>query len=322
VGRVILHIGLHKTASTSLQTFGYRNRSLLLRRGIYIATRRMNREFGELLTKYGIQEEGLTAIKAYWHRTFAPILHMHPGCTLVISHERINGIRWRTSAKARMATLRECLEGHQVRVLIYARRQDEWCESMHNQLVKRGLLTETLPQFARRTMGSKAIDLDRLYRFWADGLGAEAMDLRLFEARRLKDGNILCDYAQALGLTTLAGARMPAEKNRRLATPLLELKRRLNGQPWMRYGNLLVGELLLAMQSLRPQSKERTLSPKLSLRIMKRYARGNRWLATQLFHRSRHSHLFAPARPFPAARSPALAQRSTARLLGDWWCGR
>ena len=115
-----------------------------------------------------------------------------------------------------------------MQALVYVRSQDAWCDAMYNQLVKNGTTSKTYSAWVDETLRRGSADLAQGVRFWSSALVRDNLSVRIFEPDHLIDRDILKDFAATIGITSLAGAVLPAAENPRLTPPMLELKRRLN----------------------------------------------------------------------------------------------
>jgi hypothetical protein len=237
-----IHIGVPKTATTTIQSFFTMHRDALLQRGTLYPKSIANSDgHSELHRALSValepdsvpsldnlrkHMEGRNVIASLFEevaRTEAK--------TVILSAESLASMR-------RPETLRRALAPHPVRVLVYLRRQDNFLASFYNQIIKSGLYTATFEEFLRQH-ASDAIDVrpfprslsmcdfERLLNVWADAFGHENVLVGVYEDYDLPVG-ILLDVARKIQID-ISGLSPPAkDTNPALQPSTLFLKRRVN----------------------------------------------------------------------------------------------
>lgn len=148
--RLILHIGMHKTGTSSVQRFFSRNRMMLRRMGVCYppsigpdgrAQPKHNAIFAAISHEadFGAPHPSLGPAHRVIDRT-ADAIDAAPGQIGVISAEGLSGER-PVFAKA-MAPLAERFDLH---IAIFLRRQDHWVESFYKQMVLNRDVRESRP---------------------------------------------------------------------------------------------------------------------------------------------------------------------------------
>jgi hypothetical protein len=229
--RVVLHIGVSKTGTSSIQAHCHRHARTLRARGfLYPAGLGSDNQVqlatafaafgatGDLRTWVGVRSEAEHA--AFRDRVVASlgaqVARVRPSC-LLLSAEHLSA----RCDEAAVERLRGFLSGlaDDVRVVVYLRRQDDALLSLYSSYLK-GNGTEGL---GRVVDAAWWLDYDRLLGIWAGAFGREAMTVRLFPPRA---GTLLDDFAVAAGVPAL-----PADEirlNPSLDELNLLLLRRLN----------------------------------------------------------------------------------------------
>jgi hypothetical protein len=238
-----IHIGVPKTATTTIQSFFTMHRDALLQRGVLYPTSIANSDgHSELhrvlsavlepdsvpwldgLRKHMENRNVIASLFEEAARTKAK--------TVVLSAESLAFMR-------RPERLRRALDPYSSRVLVYLRRQDDFLASFYNQLIKSRLYAATFDEFLRQH-ADNAIDLrdfrtplpmcdyERLLNLWADAFGSKNILAGAYEDYDLP-GGILRDVAAKMEID-ISGLRLPdADTNPALRPSILSLKRRVNG---------------------------------------------------------------------------------------------
>jgi hypothetical protein len=112
-----------------------------------------------------------------------------------------------------LADIRDRLSGHEIKVVVYLRRQDRLYSSFFNQDVKGARqwahnayrFYQTHPIFQR--------DYDELLDIWSSGVGRENMVIRPYEAAQWVGGNILEDFCSVTGIEPLGAGSASHDDN-------------------------------------------------------------------------------------------------------------
>ena len=207
--RIVLHIGASKTGSTYLQHLMERNRPELLRRGIwypevglYWQQRRPHKQAGHA---------GFIAAAA--RNDDALRRHIEAGLDLMDG--RVRTIVLSSEAfflDDRAHLIPGYFDGYPVTVVVYLRRQDDWANSQYAELVGGGAVGRVADPPERWVRSAKVqalLDhrtvLDRFGRV----VGRSAIVPRLYEVSRMRDGDLVRDFADATGLPDLSDLPRP-----------------------------------------------------------------------------------------------------------------
>jgi hypothetical protein len=237
-----IHIGLPKTASTTIQHFLTSHRDALLQRGVLyprgIARGARDAQLHRALGA-AVEPESVPWLAGMLQRfagtdIVASLLEEVDRTkpeTVILSSEALAFMR-------RPNLLRHALRGCEVHILVYLRRQDNFLASFYNQLIKTRLYAATFEEFLRQN-AADAIDLgqyqitlamcqyDRLLELWAGAFGPENIVAGVYEDYDLP-GGILRDMAAKMEID-IAGLRLrDADTNPALQPSMLSLKRRVN----------------------------------------------------------------------------------------------
>lgn len=186
--RVILHIGMHKTGSTSIQGFFSRNRHVLRAAGILYPY--SEGPDGRRLPKHN------AIFKAISHEADRGAPHPFYGPSAMVIEATARQIE---RSRARVAVLSaEGLSGEkpdfaralapfrdrfEVTVVVFLRRPDQWLESFYRQMVMSREVREARPIDIFLAARSTQAHLDYLamLRWWAEAFGPEAMRIAPFD---------------------------------------------------------------------------------------------------------------------------------------------
>ena len=290
-----LHIGSEKTGTTSVQRFLRANRELLAQHAILFprAPGEENQmglavaaqtDFGPLRRKifhvhtWPEVEEFRTALK----RNLEDELGARDYRSAVMSGEHCSS---RLTTEEEVRWLRDFLMEmfDDVRIVVYLRRQDEFLLSTYSTDVKGGAV--------HRLRVPEGDILDRRYDHWnlvsrwANVFGRENIICRKYEKASLKDGDIIEDFRQAVGLDPTWPYAYPKRLNESLDATCLEFLRLMNKHvPRLtedglnkRRGNIVS---VLAGVANGPLL---TLPEKALEGFMARFAESNRRVATEYF---------------------------------------
>lgn len=238
--RTVLHIGTHKTGTSSLQNFLATNRRRLQAAGIYypsdprsvrnfnavaadVALERTDRArsliagAGDSAQRHDCGTLLLSAESFYAMTTFFHLLLDRP----VVDY-------WATE-RAALERLRALLPSGDVIVVAYFRRQDLYLESLYNQFVKqtRGY-AEEIEQFLHDS--GPAADYLGHMDLWAEVFGHPQIAVRSYSAAQ---GNVVHDFCETvLGIAPSSGfAPATTPVNPPLGPELIAFKRATNRVP-------------------------------------------------------------------------------------------
>lgn len=213
---IYLHIGRHKSGTTSLQHFLKNNPSFLADHGFsYAPTEPHHLAHHDLARAYmaGGDEASIadlpvvTAIKD--HRPGDP--------HLIVSSEGFQN--------ARPARLAEVV-GQDATIVVYIREQLEYLVSAYLQRVQASALSDPLPDYMRGVF--RTVNYNRFVASWEQVFSSASVRLRVFDRVHLHDNDIVADFLSVLGIDDRPAETRAGESNPSLTYPLLLLKRAAN----------------------------------------------------------------------------------------------
>ncbi|MGB6231521.1 MAG: hypothetical protein WBF53_15505 [Litorimonas sp.] len=215
---VFLHIGRHKTGTSSLQQYLAQNVPLLRDRAglIYPETGRRTAAGGlgtahhdlSYTLRFG-NKDALLDLRAELERETGPDADM------LISSEDLQNVR-------HFDALRTVFDGWEVHVIAYMREYLAYLLSAFAQRVHYSSEVSNIRTYLKHTR----IDLRDFVRDWTEY--ADRVDFRLYERAQLVGEDIVEDFFSTIGHPELAGGEVVVESNPSLSGNLLGLKMLLN----------------------------------------------------------------------------------------------
>ncbi len=244
--KAILHIGLPKVGSSSIQEFLKINGDALRGRGIRYAPFNPNfgsqYEFGAIgrlaagdLIGDNVGRQALNTHSAAAQQTYVAQYRAFLDAGLrdwseplfIGSSEHIQP--W--LSKPEHITALDDFMGQRfesTRYVVYLRAQPELLLSSYSERIRRGKKLSFETHLAGRT---KVLNFYQTVRKWENAVGAENLDVRLMTSDALVGGDLLHDFCDVLG-TELAGLTVPPRMNSALSAEDIALRLRLNG--WLK----------------------------------------------------------------------------------------
>lgn len=316
-----LHIGSHRTATTSTQQFMHRNFDRLLEEGVFYPFRvpRHLKFINELMSGEKSPREAAKTLNNRandWSKKLKKEIH-----TIVLSDE---DICVREDLK-KLSALREFFD---VKIIFSLRRQDLWLESWFFQNIKwqwnPKLSHCTFDEFLNQKASFHWIHYDAYLRNLERGFGKENIQLLLFEREQMANGAI-AEFAAKIGLENIDHFGEPPHMNSSMSAEMVEFIRHLP------LDKIAVPERNLLRMSLEQVDRrvlgntknqsERLMPPAQRKEILAEYAPGNHMVARRYFDRDDLFFAPLPNADAPLARmeipqdSSALMEKFVAPLL-------
>ena len=315
--KLLVHIGAHRTATTSTQRFLNKNGEALLKQGVLYPYREprhmklMNQLFSGKLSPEDLAED----LTKRANNRPAPV---H---TIVLSDEDI-------VMRQDLSPLAKLSDRFDVEILYTLRRQDLWLESWYFQNVKwqwdRALAHLTFDQFMAQRDRFHWIDYDACVRSLEGLFGRENIRLGVFEKAQMPKGPVI-ELAERIGLTDLDSFTEPPHINSSMSAEVVELARRLPLDQLEPPDRHVLRRALEALDrdvlGNTGKQSERLLDRRARERVLKDYAAGNRAVAERYFGREELFLDPLPDRGAPLAKleipadSATLIDRLVAPLL-------
>lgn len=305
--KLVCHIGTPKTASTFLQNTCDANPDWLRDHGLIypdlmapdanhitlfyanaMAIHPFARDYG-LQTKEDADQfrEKLSASIAHQVRKAPKGTH-----TMLMSSENLTG---NLVAPDGVARLQEFLAPHfdEIRIIMYARRQDDAILSMYGEFMRRGFSNAPFSRFLKNALGPVNVTPYLYYRrvlsMWINAFGQDAITVRKFDRKSLLGGDVLTDFmAQVLehkDIPDISGLVRSEDDNVSLSAPVLEFLRLM----YPTISDRRDGALNPLRKTVDPVIKTLPATPRprmsnaQSQRIMKHFQPANTWLKQTFF---------------------------------------
>lgn len=251
---VYLHIGAPKTATSTLQYVMAHNYRRLLKSGVLYPQDILQGNAHHALVCDLLERHRRQIMPDIWYGSVPrgqawELLHSeierHNGRihSVVVSSELFFGQIF--SLNAMLREVAERLQQHEIRVVVYLRRQDELYSSFYNQDVK-GIRqwSQSAYQFYQ-THQIFELGYHGVLKIWSDALGKQNMIVRPFEAAQWQDFDIINDFSHLIGGIPLKGVK--AQNNDSLGMVQLYIKRCLNKVGFEKHNNEEVLKVLYAL---------------------------------------------------------------------------
>lgn len=233
----VLHIGVEKTGSTSIQISLSRSRHQLLARGVLYPEALGERN--QVKAYAYASETGVDELKSQWgldnpaavdrfrsrveDQLMQEIAAKKPR-VVCVSNEHCSS---RLLLSSEIERLKALLERHcnQVKVVVYLRRQGSALQSAYSTYVKTGGVAPFEPPDLDVVV--RKYDYDVILTRWASVFGEENMDVRIFDRECLDDGDVVTDFFARIGVDT-GGLNLEREMNKSLGYIGMEFLRQFN----------------------------------------------------------------------------------------------
>ncbi len=222
--KIFLHIGNYKTGSTAIQSFLFQNRERLRELGYYVPE---TGRIGDAHHAWAGTFSGRPGSPADPDTLYGDIRAELAVCgcdkAIVSTETLFNGMLPKEVVRR--------LPGHEIVVVAYLRRQDEFASAFYMQLVKHPNFMEANPPDLSRFLKKQgAIDYLRILRQWAEVVGQQATIVYPYEKSQLPNG-LMADFLNRIGIAPdafPAGTEAPSV-NVTIETELIEYLRIANG---------------------------------------------------------------------------------------------
>ncbi len=215
-----IHAGHSKTGSTSIQTFLFWNREMLLEKhNLYVPLtgKRPTTDSIRHDTSAGFfEKEKFVALKSE--------LEAHPDADYLITDE----ILFLNAAlnESVIAKLRHFFPDHQIKIVLYVRKFDEFIKSYFNErqkILQPEAVYHDYPSYIRYLFKSEFLHVSKRIACFSRLVGRENLILRIYDKKFLKNNNVVEDFFSALNLCVHSEADTAIQANPRLNDSILPL---------------------------------------------------------------------------------------------------
>jgi hypothetical protein len=202
---IVIHIGLRKTGSTSIQQFLSVNEKILRGMGVDYSPVGQNQRnnhtniFYELYRPHNFDPKYGTLSQAaeYWKE--------HPGKTFILSAEDFADLN-----PPEIASLRDALKSSDddVRIIMVIRELIDLLPSEYSQWARGGLKIGSFDEFFAKRIERRKLLFSHTAELWADSFGWDSLHIRLLNRQHLANGDLTDEFLAITGLDpTDAGVR-------------------------------------------------------------------------------------------------------------------
>lgn len=297
---VVVHIGLNKTGTSSIQDFLALNTDALRAEGIcYPRAGRTGAAHHALSAWVGSAEADADPSASPVAQALLAEIQDMPRVWLSSEDFHARGPRGARN-------LARLLQGHPVRIVLYLREHLAYLASWYQQNVQASGLSCSFETFCHLTHKP----LSEVAETWGQVFGHGQLTLRLYDRRSLVGGDVLKDFAAQVGLEGDLGrfVRKPYENNPSISGNLLFIKRLLNNLLPPAEAASMVDELMV-LSKLKPSFQgSMRVGPELAAQVAGAYAGDRRRL----------SHRWGLEWPVPPTELSGAPVPDLATLHADW----
>jgi hypothetical protein len=198
--QVFLHIGTHKTGTTSLQFFMHKNRQRLVELGyLYPSQSQAHQNLAFTL----MSDPRANYQADTWEETISEI--ENKGLNKII----ISSEAFLESGKLEfIEQVAEKLKKYQTKIIIYLRRQDKKIESNYNQNLKTGVFVGSADSYIQVTGTPNYL---KIINEWSQFFGKENIIVRPLEKQQIPD--IYVDFFKIVGIDSMEGFQLSEDCN-------------------------------------------------------------------------------------------------------------
>lgn len=276
-----VHIGFHKTGTSSIQSFLFSRRKQLASAGVlYPQTGLAGDSHNVLANSLKLNYDDRDRCNLF--TKFRNEIQSFPGEHAVVSSECFMESIDPAVVYSHLATT-----GAQLKVIIYVRPQPGWAESLYNEIVKDSSRRYSGHILQMREIRRGDLDYHQLIMKWANAFGDENIIVRPFDLQQLEKG-IYHDFSHILGAQIPDNIELPDPGNARNTAwdaRCIEFLRRINLLPMLRG---MHQEIVQTMDSMQQEflekfgrSRQGPIDRKVVMKIIKGAQECNRLVAAK-----------------------------------------
>ena len=194
--KIYLHIGIHKTGSTTLQHFLDVNREVFNKKGFFYPDSKTDfaghhNLFWEFIEKNRFYENGIT-----WADLFDQIDNLESNA-MILSSENFCRL-----TPDRISWIREKFSNFDVKVIIYLRRQDKLIHSNYAHEVKVGKEVPEFETYLKERVDTQEFNFMSILSPWKEVFGEDNIVVRPFEVKQLFKEDLIEDFLNIIGCSS------------------------------------------------------------------------------------------------------------------------
>jgi len=206
--KVFLHVGLHKTGSSSIQTSLFKSRLELEKQGFsYFCEDFDGKE--KALPQHWVHLDQFNVPTIKEMKKFNSLIASQPSQNVIVS---IEALAWFMNVES-VKNVRTALKGFDVEVIVYLRRQDKQMVSYHQEGSKDRIKPSavyygsSLHPF-QNLKRKEYLDYETRMDSWASVFGKGNITVKIFEPDLLDDKDVVKDFCNQVGLVNIPSIRV------------------------------------------------------------------------------------------------------------------
>lgn len=296
---IYLHIGMPKTATSSLQTFLYQNRHLLNRQGVlYPETGILAEAHHQIRSTLGISLVASTGFETD-DKSEDAIYNLKNKLLKEIELSAQNKIVissagfFYAKTTEQFDRIKNFFDGFPVKVIVYLRRHDLWYESFYNQhskILNGNFNSHSIDDYIEAT--DENYHYFKILSTWANYFGQENIIVKVFEKEQMQEG-IYANFLAILGVALEKDFVLPKKNiNSTLSNDVLSLIKTLKE---MKIESTLKEKFYHALLSFPVNSHYLLplLSPDIRLKLIQRNQDDYQKIARIFLNREKESLFYA-----------------------------
>ena len=219
-----LHVGTHKTGTSTIQQSLRDSRAALREEGIaYLEPSFQDIKAGDVMRAKNFDQNLVKKLSNEFKKAFPKSGDFS---TYVLSNEAFSGMPYDGYLNSRIVaqTLRAALTYPRIKIIIYLRSQDQFLESLYTQSIHEGG-TDSFSDFLKQFQNERSFDYQRIIEDFSDIFGAEQVCVRSYY-RESRDG-LLKGFSELIGSQKLMNWQ-GGDRNRGYSKKALEIARICN----------------------------------------------------------------------------------------------
>ena len=186
--QINIHIGSYKTGSTSIQVFMKRQRATLKENGWIYPHAGCRNDNAHHLLPFALQKPVTAGAPSKAEEIVSNIIDEAEAAgvdNVILSSEVFFSL-----TEAQVHRLANLFEGHDVRIVAYFRRQDQFLHSFYMQCIKQSeiRLSDKPENYRGFNEITDIARYDKIITWWEQAFGKDSLILDTFEKERLVDG--------------------------------------------------------------------------------------------------------------------------------------
>lgn len=226
--RLTVHIGTHKTGTTSFQRTLRDHRKALARQDrVFLIRMQPGFPVQDFMRLQDYDLSFVDRLREHLARNIGD-RHGH----FIISCEYLSGDRATMYANSALMArmLREATRAYQTEISVLFRRQDEFIQSMYTQIVHRGEPQDLTIEEYSQSFNLELLDWNRFIEPHIDAFGAENVHVYPYDRKVFCAHSVVDLLNRSIGSQVLAGLEQVRRENTGYSRSSLEIARRLNSR--------------------------------------------------------------------------------------------